>query len=381
MIKNVFIIGARGYHYNYGGWETFVSKLVDNYNDKKTLFHISEISDKQNNKVVTNKINDNISVDSFYIKQSGSTKMLICTIKAFNYYLDYIKKNNIKNAYIYVLGLKLGPMLSLKKKQINKLGIKIIINPDGLEHERAKWNTFIKKFFLLSEKWMVKNSDIIICDAIGIKKYLDNKYPSIKDKTTYIAYGTNKIDTSELDEKEVLKKYKLESKDYFLMVGRFVPENNYELVINSFMKTKTNKKLVIVSNISTSTYYNELITKNNCLDDKRIIFYDGIYNEIELTIIRKNALAYIHGHSVGGTNPSLLEALDNTNINILFDVEFNKDIGKDSCLYFNNENKLINIIDNINTYDEKQMGLECKKIINDKFRWNLIVNEYKKIFK
>ena len=378
-MKHIFIIGARGYHYNYGGWETFVSNFVDNYNDKNTMFHISEVSSK---KIYEKKHSDNVIVDYFKIKQNGSAQMLLCTIKAFNYYLKYIQKNNIKNSYIYVLGLKLGPMLKLKRNKIKKLGITILVNPDGLEHERSKWGYFVKKFFLFSEKTMLKNSDVIVCDAKGIKKYIDKKYPILRNKTIYIAYGVNHIKLSDTDEKKTLNDYNLKPNDYFLMVGRFVPENNYELIINDFIQSKTIKKLVIVSNISNSDYYDKIVAKTNCINDKRIIFIDGIYDQKKLAIVRKNALAYIHGHSVGGTNPSLLEALNFTNINILYDVEFNKDIGKSACLYFNNNrNSLTKIIDNIDKYDGTKMGNECKQIIKDNFTWKIIVDKYKKIFR
>jgi len=286
-MKHIFIIGARGYHAKYGGWETFVSNLVDNYNDSNTTFHISSLSEGTEEEY---KVNNNIIVTPFNIKQNGGLKMLLCTIKAFNYYLKYIKENQIKNAYIYVLGLKLGPLLKLKKNIIKKLGIKVLVNPDGLEHERAKWSYPVKKFFLLNEKWMLNNCDIIVCDAKGIKKYVDIKYPKLKNKTINIAYGTNKIDLSNVDEKEILKEYKLTKNNYCLMVGRFVPENNYEIVIKGFMKSNINKKLVIVSNLSSSNYYNEVLEKTNCNKDDRIIFIDGIYDQTKLAVIRKNAL-------------------------------------------------------------------------------------------
>jgi len=377
-MKHIFIIGARGYHAKYGGWETFVSNFVDNYNDKDTIFYVSELSEYKKDEY---RVNNNIVVTPFCVKQSGGLKMLLCTIKAFNYYLKYIKKNNIKNAYIYILGLKLGSMLKIRKKRINGLGITILVNPDGLEHERAKWNYFVKKFFLYSEKSMLNNCDIIVCDAKGIKKYIDNKYPKLVDKTTYIAYGTNKVDFSNIDEEKILKEYNLKKDDYCLMVGRFVPENNYELVLKSFMKSKINKKLIVVSNISSSNYYDEVKKITNCDKDNRIMFIDGIYDHEKLSTIRKNAYLYIHGHSVGGTNPSLLEALSLTNLNVLYDVNFNKDIGEESCLYFSNEKDLLKILDNIEKNDRIKLGKKCKNIINNNFTWEIIVKKYKKLFK
>lgn len=377
-MKHVFIIGSRGYHSKYGGWETFVSNLVDNYNDKNTIFHISGLSDES---VEEYKINNNIMVKSFNIKQNGGLKMLLCTIKAFSYYLKYIQDNGIENAYIYILGLKLGPLLNLKKNKIKKLGITTLINPDGLEHERNKWSYPVKKFFLLSENWMLNNCDTIVCDAKGIKKYIDVKYPHLRNKTIYIAYGTNNIDLSKVDEKEILKEYNITKNSYCLMVGRFVPENNYEFVIRDFMKSKIEKKLLIVSNISSSNYYDEVLEKTKCNKDDRIVFVDGIYDQTKLAVIRKNAYLYIHGHSVGGTNPSLLEALSLTNLNILYNVNFNKDVGGNACLYFDNKNNLTHILNDIDKYDSKKMGKECKEIIKDNFTWEIIVDKYKKLFK
>lgn len=381
MKKHVFIIGSRGYKANYGGWETFVSKLVDNYTDKDTVFHISKLSD--NGKEEEIKINDNLIINSFVVNKNGGLKMLLCTIKAFKFYLKYICEKNIFNSYIYILGLKLGYLLckDKNKKIIKKYYITILVNPDGLEYKRSKWGYFVKKFFLLSEKWMLNNCDIIVCDAKGIKEYVDDKYPILKNKTTYIAYGTDKVDLSNKNENDVLNEYDLVKDSYILMVGRFVPENNYELVIKGFMNSKLNKNLVIVSNLDASNYYNVILKKTKCESDKRIVFINGIYDEVKLSIIRKNAFAYIHGHSVGGTNPSLLEALNLTNLNILYDINFNKDVGKSSCLYFKNSDNLTKLLDNINKYDRKKLGIECKEIIKQNFTWDIIVNKYKKIFK
>ena len=348
-MKHVFIIGSRGYHAKYGGWETFVSKLVDNYNDQNTIFHISELSNIKKDEY---KINDNIIVNPIHVKYKFGN-MLICTIKAFKYYLKYINKNNINKSYLYILGLKLGPFLKIYKRKLKNLNITTLVNPDGLEHKRSKWNKLVKSFFLLSEKWMLKHTDLIICDAKGIKEYLDNKYSNFKKKTIYIAYGSSKIDLNNINQEEVLKEYNLIKDNYLLMIGRFVPENNYELVIKEFMKSKINKDLVIISNISSTNYYNNLVNLTNCNSDSRIKFIDGVYDEMRLATIRKNAYAYIHGHSVGGTNPSLIEALSLTDLNILYDVNFNHDVGLDSCLYFKEVGSLVELLDNLEKYDRK----------------------------
>ena len=379
-MKNVFIIGSRGYHYNYGGWETFVSNLVDNYNDNNTMFYISEYTEDKNKKIRI--INDNVIVFPIYVSNYKSATMFIYTIKSFKYFINYIKMNNISNSYMYILGLKLFNYLAIYKNKLRKLNITTIVNPDGLEHERSKWSYPVKRFFLLSEKLMLNNCDMIICDALGIQKYVINKYPKLIDKAIYIAYGSDKYDFSNINEEKILKEYHLKKDDYCLMVGRCVPENNYELVINDFMNSGIDKKLVIITNLSSSNYYQELVNKTNCLSDERIIFIDGVYDKNKLAVIRKNAYLYIHGHSVGGTNPSLIEALSLTDLNILYDVCFNKDVGKDSCLYFKNTGDLVKLLNNKNIINDRdKLGMKAKKIINDNFTWDIIVNKYKRVFK
>ena len=380
-MKNVFIVGSRGYHYNYGGWETFVSNLVDNYNDLDTKFHISMYTDDKNLKEY--EADSNVIVNPIYVKNSTSGKMFIYSVKALKYYIKNIEDNSIENAYIYILGLKLFNYLSMYKKKIRKLGITILVNPDGLEWMRSKWSYPVKKFFLLSEKFMLNASDIIVCDGLGIKEYVDNKYPKLKDKTKYIAYGYNNIDLSKVNEKKVLNKYDLEKDNYLLMVGRCVPENNYELVINEFMNSDIDKDLVIITNLSSSNYYDKLKISTNFNKDTRIKFIDGVYDKEELAVIRHNAYLYIHGHSVGGTNPSLIEAMSLTDLNILYDVCFNHDIGLDTCLYFKDNSSLTTLLNNKKILDEskKKLGKICKKRVKDNFTWDIIVNEYKKLFK
>ncbi len=380
-MKNVFIIGSRGYHASYGGWETFVSNLTDYYQDKNTIFYISEYTDNKNEKI--KEVSNNIIVFPIYVKKSGSATMFFYSIKALKYSIKYIKEHQLENTYIYMLGLKLFHYLWLYEKELKKLSVTTLVNPDGLEHERSKWSYPIKKFFLLSEKLMLNHTDIIICDAKGIQEYIVKKYPKLKSITKYIAYGSENYNFENIDEEKILKEYNLKKNNYCLMVGRCVPENNYELVIKEYMNSKIKKDLIIITNLSSSNYYEELKEITNVENDKRIHFIDGVYDKIKLAVIRKNAYLYIHGHSVGGTNPSLIEALSLTDINILYDVCFNKDIGANSCLYFKEKGSLTKILDNEKELDRKRnyLATSAKEIIKNNFTWDIIVKKYKKILK
>ena len=382
-MKNIFIVGARGYHANYGGWETFVSNLVDNYNDKKTRIYVTELVDNKDEDKVIKKINNNLYIIKIYSDIKGSPKMFVYTMKAYLYVLNYIKNNAIINSYVYVLGLKLGPLLCFYKRLRKKYNIRVLVNPDGLEHKRSKWNKIIQYCFLLSEWSMLNNCDMVICDALGIKEYVDKRYKRVRGKSTYIAYGAKSYDFSNIDEDVILEEYGLVKDDYCLMVGRCVEENNYELVINDYMNSKIDKRLVIITNLSSSNYYEELVKRTNCNSDKRIVFIDGVYDQEKLATIRKNAYLYIHGHSVGGTNPSLIEAISLTDLNVLYDVCFNSDIGGDVCLYFKEKGSLTKILDDKKLLDnsKKKFANGVKELYRNKYTWDKIVLEYKKVFK
>lgn len=382
-MKNVFIIGARGYQAKYGGWETFVTNLVDHYHDKHTKLYVGELSEVLEQDKIMKEKHNNLSIFSIYVKDMGSPKMFFYSIKSYLYVLDYIKKNKLKNCYIYVLGLKLGPLLWFYKSLRKKYNIKIFVNPDGLEHRRSKWNKIVQFCFLLSEWSMINHCDLVVCDALGIEEYIHKHYKKAINKTKYIAYGANKIDVTKVNEESILDEYSLKKNEYCLMVGRCVPENNYELVIKDFMNSKLKKKLVIITNLSSSNYYLSLKEKILFEKDKRIVFIDGVYDEIKLSVIRKNAYLYIHGHSVGGTNPSLIEALSLTNLNILYDVCFNRDIGGDACLYFKDEGSLTNLLNQKKLLDnnQKELGKKAKKLFENNFTWEKIILQYKDIFK
>ena len=181
-----------------------------------------------------------------------------------------------------------------------------------------------------------------------------------------------------------MDKFKFSEKNYYLVVGRFVPENNYETVISEFMKSKTKRDLVIVTNLDSNLkFYDELEEKLHFTRDERIKFIGSVYNQKALKYLRENAYAYIHGHSAGGTNPSLLEALNTTKINILFDVAYNTEVGGEACFYFSKRNgslkKEIEKCDKLTTKEINIREKLEKDIINKKYTWEKVVNDYKKI--
>lgn len=164
----------------------------------------------------------------------------------------YIEKNGIKNPIVYIMACRIGPFAKHFYKKIHKLGGRVYLNPDGHEWMRAKWSAPIRKYWKISEQMMIKWSDLDICDSVNIEKYIHECYDrkGIKGrnpKTTFIAYGAD-LTLSKLsdDDKRLLNWYKekgLSKKDYYLVVGRFVPENSFEIMIREFMASNSYRKI------------------------------------------------------------------------------------------------------------------------------------------
>lgn len=381
-MKNVFIIGSKGIPANYGGFETFVDELVTRQQNKDIKYHVACLSNNNNETEYHGAHCFNVKVPNI-----GPAKAVYYDLAALKYCVKYIKNNNINDAIVYILACRIGPFVSKYVKQLHKLNCKVYVNPDGHEWKRAKWNCFIRKYWKLSEKLMVKHADLLICDSKNIEKYIQEDYKQYSPKTTFIAYGadTSKSTLRDDDEK-LLNWYKekgVQAKEYYLVVGRFVPENNYETMIKEFMKSDTKKDFVLITNVEQNKFYETLKNETRFDQDKRIKFVGTVYDQQFLKKIRENAYGYLHGHEVGGTNPSLLEALATTDLNLLLDVGFNKEVGENGAVYWNKEEgnlaNLINRLENINNDQLKELSTKAKHRIDSEYSWDYIVNKYEKL--
>ena len=378
-MKNVFIIGSKGIPAKYGGFETFVDELVSRQENRDILYHVSCLSNDSKEFEYHNAHCFNVPVLNI-----GPAKAVYYDLAALQYCAKYIKNNKIDNAIVYILACRIGPFVGRYVKQLHKLNCKVYVNPDGHEWKRAKWNYFIRKYWKLSEKLMVKHADLLICDSKNIEKYIQEVYAKYSPKTTFIAYGADTSkSTLEDDDKKLLNWYKekdVKAKNYYLVVGRFVPENNYETMIREFIKTKTKKDFVLITNVEKNKFYEELKNKTHFDNDNRIKFVGTVYDQQLLKKIRENAYGYLHGHEVGGTNPSLLEALATTNLNLLLDVGFNKEVGEGGAVYWNKqEGNLANLIDNLENINNDQLNelsSKAKNRIDSEYSWELIVRKY-----
>lgn len=385
LMKDVFIVGSKGIPANYGGFETFVDNLVTRQVNPKIKYHVSCMTF---DKSVKQYDYNGAECQEIYVPNIGGAKAILYDLRSLDWALDTIKERNLTDGIVYILACRIGPFLHKYIKKFHNHGFKVWVNPDGHEWKRAKWSAPVRKYWKVSEKLMVKNADFLICDSKSIEEYIHEDYRKYNPQTTFIAYGADITpSTLKQDDKKVVawfNKHDVKLNEYFLIVGRFVPENNYETMIKEFMKSKVNKDLVIITNVEKNAFYNSLKEETHFENDKRIKFVGTVYDAELLKFIRENALGYLHGHSVGGTNPSLLEALGSTKINLLYNVGFNKEVGEDSSLYWSLEdgslaNKL-NEVEEISTEKEENFGKLAKQQIIDNYSWEKIVNDYEEQF-
>ncbi|MFB3170037.1 DUF1972 domain-containing protein [Neobacillus sp. 179-C4.2 HS] len=382
-MKHVFIIGSKGIPAKYGGFETFVDELTKRKVNGDITYHVSCMGENNEEFYYNNARCFNVKVPN-----AGSAKAVLYDILSIQECIKYIKDNKLSNCIVYILACRIGPFFSKYRKELNRLGAKVWVNPDGHEWKRSKWNYWIRQYWKVSERLMVKHANLLVCDSKGIETYIKDDYSNYSPKTTFIAYGAD-VTVSPLndnDEKILnwFKKHELTSKEYYLIVGRFVPENNYELVIREFMKSKSKKDLVIISNIEKNEFYSQLLQNTKFDQDKRIKFVGTVYDQDLLKKIRELAYGYFHGHEVGGTNPSLLEALASTKVNLLLDVVFNKEVGSNGALYFSkgsgNLASLIDNTDQMTSATVEELGIKARKRILDEYSWDKIVSEYEAQF-
>ena len=385
-MQHVFIIGSKGIPGNYGGYETFVDKLTEYHQNEPCIrYHVACAVDKAED--IKNFKYHNAHCFTILRKPIGAAQAIFYDTDALQYCIEYIKTKKINHPIVYVLACRIGPFFRKYVKQIHVLGGVVYVNPDGHEWMRAKWSKPVRKYWKISEQLMVKYADLLICDSKNIEKYIQDTYAKYHPKTTFIAYGaeTRRSTLAEDDEK-LLNWYQekgLKAKEYYLVVGRFVPENNYEIMIREFMRSKTTKSFALITNVS-DKFLEELKKKTGFHRDPRIKFVGTVYDKELLMKIRENAYGYFHGHEVGGTNPSLLEALGSTDLNLLLDVGFNREVAEDSALYWSKKNgnlaALIDRTDTMPVKDIEALGFLSTNRINNGYSWEYICGKYKDVF-
>jgi len=369
--KKIGIVGARGIA-NYGGFETFVSELAPRLVRKN--FDVYCSCEKDDEMVPEYK---QAKLVYFPFKMPENYQLRKFLEFFYDLYFGFIF--SFKCDVVYFLGFSANIFTFFPRL----LGKKSYVNMAGVEWERSKFSkrerSLLKLFFKLS----VIGSNNVIIDNNKLINYFDEKYHK---KALYITYGVDFIPKIEWNQ-DTINSYsdsEVLPHEYWLAVARLQPDNNIETILDAYMESNSEKPLIIIGGFSTDDDYEKTLKSSlNRNNDKEIIFTGGIYDQDDLNMFRQNCFGYIHAHSIGGTNPSLLEAMVMKNIIIAHDNEFNRDVAKDAALYFKDDYDLRDKIELVEKKSTEFSYLKKNSFENAKsnFNWEKITNKYSELFR
>ena len=384
---NVFITGARGYIKMYAGWTALVHGLCENQQDDNIQYWIYETSDKkeEDNNVIDYQ---NVKVIKRFVKGDGGMSMIKYDYGNAKHAIRFIKQNRIENPIILFLGLRIGPFAYFMRRRMKKCGAVIMENAAGVEWKRPKWGKIAQLYMKLSAFFMAKASDYLICDAEAIKDIYDRMIKKGRPNKVFIPYGSYPAVAIEKQfpqkVQDFFDKHSILPGDYYVIVNRFVPENSYELILDQFVKSKTKKDLVLVTNNDKEhVFYDHLKKTIPFESDKRIKFVGTTYDKDILNYLRQNAFAYINGHTLGGTNPGLLEAMASTGFVLAHDNVFSREACKDLAIYYDKDNTLDNAMRIAESMSSEQIDSIrdlSRKRMKDYYDWKDIARKYERLF-
>lgn len=354
----IAILGTRGIPNTYGGFEQFAEYL--------SQFLVSKGHD-----VFVYNSSNNPYKETLWRKVKIITKYdpenRLGSFSQFLYDFNCIKDSRERN---YDVILQLGyTSSSIWGKLFPKKSI-LVTNMDGLEWKRSKYNYLVRSFLKYAERLAIRRSDYLISDSKAIQEYIQKKYAK---NSTYIPYGAEIFNSPATSS---ISTFNVEPFTYSMLIARLEPENNIEIILKGVINSQSSHKFLVIGNYETK-FGNYLKAKYK---DKRIKFLGSIYNLETLNNLRYYSAIYFHGHSVGGTNPSLLEAMASSSLICANDNPFNKNILGDDAFYFNNEKDIEEIIDKVIKGDELYKIKNNLIKIEDEFSWIKVNAMYEQLF-
>jgi glycosyltransferase involved in cell wall biosynthesis len=351
------ILGTRGIPARYGGFETFAEQLATSLARRGvsvTVFCPARFS-KPDTK--------HLGIILKYVKSPrlGSLSETIWDARC-------LWKARREYDVVYMLGVGAGFAVWIPRFY----GATVWVNLDGLEWKRRKWSWLQRAYLAAAEAMCVLFATRIIADANAIAEYLHKRYHGLR-KVSTIAYGADVM--ARKPRQELLAEWSLEPGSYYLVVCRLEPENHILEIVEGFKQSKSQKQLVILGNIENCNSYVQTLLRHR---SARVRFLGTIYDRIELIALRSYACAYLHGHSVGGTNPSLLEAMACSNLVIAHDNPFNREVLGDCGLYWSTREEVASIVDAVDglSVDADWRKKSAMEIICTRYTWDKITNAY-----
>ncbi|MGF1867391.1 DUF1972 domain-containing protein [Enterovibrio norvegicus] len=351
-MKEVAVIGTVGIPACYGGFESLVEYLTK-HSSVGTNYHVFCSSKSYPEKKETH----NGATLSYLPLSANGIQSVPYDI------VSLIRCLFLKPDVTLILGVSGCLFLPIYRLFSNS---KVVTNIDGLEWRRDKWGRWAKRFLKFSESLAIKYSDVIIADNKAIGDYIVREYGADNE---VIAYGGDHVIP--------MNPSKVEKSDFYLSLCRIEPENNVEMILESF--SRSDKKLKFIGNWDRSDYGLRLKQQYSYFPNIEIL--DPIYDLSELYVLRESCIGYIHGHSAGGTNPSLVEAMHFGMCIYAFDCDFNRYSTENTALYFKSSESLLNILNSQGDGRfSSQVGQNMKSIAMSRYTWEVVSREYESTY-
>lgn len=354
----VALLGSRGIPARYGGFETLVETLAAGL--PKNKFRVTVFCESS-----LRKLRPSIPGINFVYFPVLETFRIASEV-----FYDVVSLVWVAFAPVHVAVL-FAYTASLCCFVPRLFGKKVFVNVDGLEWKREKFPRPVRVLLRLAELITTRAATGIICDSHAVQEYYRRQYHADSSYAPNPAFECREFKSS------ILTTLGLEPNSYYLVVARLEPENHVDTIINGFMQSETRKRLVIVGPIIRTRYVEQLLR----IRTDRIMFVGGIYDRPALCTLRREAFAYIHGHEVGGTNPSLLESMASASPTIAFDVPFNREVAKNTALYFRNARELAKRIRALehNSMRRRKMAAGARRIASQDYSMSKVINRYAEI--
>ena len=355
-MKKVAIIGTVGVPANYGGFETLVENLIGQ-NTSEWIEYTVFCSGKEYPQRMS--VYKGAKLEYINLKANGAQSTL--------YDIQTMRKVGNEYDVALVLGVSGCIYLPLFRRKFSN---KLIVNIDGLEHRREKWGKIAKWFLKKSEAMAVRYANVVVADNKGIQEYVKETYGK---NSALIAYGGDHVEREVSAEKakQVLRDYDVEVGKYSIAVCRIEPENNCHMILEAF--AVSGKRLMYIGNWNRSQFGKWL--KKRYAGYKNITMHDPEYDLDTLYVLRSNAEMYIHGHSAGGTNPSLVEAMYIGRPIVAYDVVYNRATTDNKASYFKSSDELMELLK-----QEIANGEDMKQIAQEKYTWKIIASQYENLY-
>lgn len=358
----IAILGTRGIPANYGGFETFAEELGVRLAARghsvrvycRSANYPEPLTEYRGVELVTQSTIHTKSLDTLSHALSSTLHVLAHPVDVALYC------NAATSCFLWMPRLR---------------GMKVVLNPDGLEWERAKWGWAGKTFYRMSERLAARFPNSLVCDSHVIRRYYRDKFGC---DSAFIAYGADLVERG--TGRELLEGLGVEAERYFLYVSRLEPENNAHLVVKAFEQVKTDMKLLMVGSAPFAGAY---IRELKATRDPRILFPGALYGET-YQALRANAYVYINAMEVGGTHPAILEAMGAGNCVLVSDISYNVEAVAEAGVKFRNKD-VDDLRDKMQWLVEHPEAVEAYRTravarVREEYAWERVVDRYEALF-